>query len=344
MKKPRILVSIPQGKIRDSFFNSELAERLETLGEAAWNQKSTMLTEDEFAEKLKGIDICITGWGNTPLNENTLKYADSLKLIAHDGGTIRPMISDYAFEKGIRVCCGNRVFARSVAEGVVAYILAALRRIPAYYNQVQQGEWPSLAGTRGLLDRSVGLVGYGMISQYVAQMLKAFGCSVKVSSRYITEEELKREGLQLATTEEIFESCDIVSLHQGLTRETKGSIDEALLRKLKNGAVLVNTARGEIVDEQALIKVLKEGKITAVLDVFVEEPLPMNSPLRELDNVFLMPHAAGPTEDQRVAVTKHLLDDIECFLAGTPLFCEIDASRASKMTTVLKAVREDIKR
>ena len=165
LKPIKILVSIPAGEMRDSFFSEALSARLEQLGCVEWNTNTEQFSEEELAEKLSGVDICISGWGNTPFYEKTLKYADKLKLIAHIGGSVRPMVGDAAFERGIRVCSGNRVFAESVAEGVLTYMLCSLRKIGEYEARMAAGEWPSLIGTRGLLGRSVGLVGYGMIAE-----------------------------------------------------------------------------------------------------------------------------------------------------------------------------------
>lgn len=331
----KILVSIPDGEVRDSFFSEELRERLERLGCVEWNANTEQYGEEELAEKLRGVDICISGWGNTPFHEKTLKYADKLKLIAHIGGSVRPMVGDAAFERGIRVCSGNRVFAESVAEGVLTYMLCSLRKIGEYGARMAAGEWPSLIGTRGLLGRSVGLVGYGMIAEYLVKFLKPFGCRIMVSSRHISAEELAEAGIEAAATEEIFRTCDIVSLHSSLTARTKHSIGADLLNSMKDGALLVNTARGALIDEEALVSVLQERPVWAALDVFETEPLPMDSPLRECERVLLMPHAAGPTADRRYVVTSHVLDDIGRFLNGEPLDCEIDFARAGTMTTVV---------
>ena len=330
-----ILVSIPDGEVRDSFFSEEQRVRLERLGCVEWNANAEQYGEEELAEKLRGVDICISGWGNTPFHEKTLKYADKLKLIAHIGGSVRPMVGDAAFERGIRVCSGNRVFAESVAEGVLAYMLCSLRRIGEYEARMAAGEWPSLIGTRGLLGRSVGLVGYGMIAEYLVKFLKPFGCRIMVSSRHISAEELAEAGIEAAAAEEIFRTCDIVSLHSSLTARTKHSIGADLLNSMKDGALLVNTARGALIDEEALVLVLQERPVWAALDVFETEPLPMDSPLRECERVLLMPHAAGPTADRRYVVTSHVLDDIGRFLNGEPLDCEIDFARAGTMTTVV---------
>ena len=244
----KILVSIPDGEVRDSFFSEEQRVRLERLGCVEWNANAEQYGEEELAEKLRGVDICISGWGNTPFHEKTLKYADKLKLIAHIGGSVRPMVGDAAFERGIRVCSGNRVFAESVAEGVLAYMLCSLRRIGEYEARMAAGEWPSLIGTRGLLGRSVGLVGYGMIAEYLVKFLKPFGCRIMVSSRHISAEELAEAGIEAAAAEEIFRTCDVVSLHSSLTARTKHSIGTDLLNSMKDGALLVNTARGALID------------------------------------------------------------------------------------------------
>lgn len=331
----KILVSIPDGEVRDSFFSEEQRVRLERLGCVEWNANAEQYGEEELAEKLRGVDICISGWGNTPFHEKTLKYADKLKLIAHIGGSVRPMVGDAAFERGIRVCSGNRVFAESVAEGVLAYMLCSLRRIGEYEARMAAGEWPSLIGTRGLLGRSVGLVGYGMIAEYLVKFLKPFGCRIMVSSRHISAEELAEAGIEAAAAEEIFRTCDVVSLHSSLTARTKHSIGTDLLNSMKDSALLVNTARGALIDEEALVLVLQERPVWAALDVFETEPLPMDSPLRECERVLLMPHAAGPTADRRYVVTSHVLDDIGRFLNGEPLDCEIDFARAGTMTTVV---------
>ena len=331
----KILVSIPDGEVRDSFFSEELRARLERLGCVEWNANAEQYGEEELAEKLRGVDICISGWGNTPFHEKTLKYADKLKLIAHIGGSVRPMVGDAAFERGIRVCSGNRVFAESVAEGVLTYMLCSLRKIGEYEARMAAGEWPSLIGTRGLLGRSVGLVGYGMIAEYLVKFLKPFGCRIMVSSRHISAEELAEAGIEAAAAEEIFRTCDIVSLHSSLTARTKHSIGADLLNSMKDGALLVNTARGALIDEEALVLVLQERPVWAALDVFETEPLPMDSPLRECERVLLMPHAAGPTADRRYVVTSHVLDDIGRFMNGEPLDCEIDFARAGTMTTVV---------
>lgn len=333
-KQLEILVTIPEkSKIFDTFFGEEQKSRLEKIGNVRWNTGSENYTEQQLAEQLEGVDICITGWGTPIFTPFVLSRANNLKLIAHDAGTVRPMVTDEVFSRDIRVCSGNEVFARSVAEGVVAYILTALRRIPWYHEQTMEGNWPGMEGTRGLLDRTVGLIGYGTIAGYLADMLKAFGCKVLVNSAHISDQILQEKGLIRATEEEIFSTCDIVSVHRSLTEKTWHSIGKRQLELMKEGSVFVNTARGAVVKEDELTEVLLHKKISAILDVYETEPLPMASLLRTQENVFLMPHAAGPTEDRRVLVTDYILDDVERFLKGEKMAGEVDGIRAKSMTT-----------
>lgn len=334
--KLEILVTIPEkSNIFDTFFGKEQKCRLEKAGNVRWNTGSENYTEQQLAAQLEGIDICITGWGSPVFTPAVLEQAESLKLIAHDAGTIRPMVTNEVFARGIRVTSGNEIFARSVAEGVMAYLLAALRRIPWYCDQIIEGNWPGLEGTRGLLDRTVGLIGYGTIAGYLADMLKAFGCKVMVNSTHTPDRVLREKGLIRATEEEIFSICDVVSVHRSLTEKTYHSIGRKQLELMKDGAIFVNTSRGAVVKESELEEVLRYKNISAILDVYETEPLPMQSGLRTLDNVFLMPHTAGPTEDRRRYVTDYLLEDVERFLRGEKMAGEVDGNRAKSMTTVL---------
>lgn len=330
--KNKILVTIPEGEVFRTFFDEDNRRAMEALGEVEWNRKDSQFTPEELKERLRGKDICVTGWGCPPLEEEILENAKELKLVAHTGGSVKPYVTDAVYERGIRVVSGNRVFAESVAESVIAYALAALRDIPHYSRRLKEGHWPERFQNRGLLDRSVGIVGYGMISGYVVQMLQPFHNDIKVFSRHIGDEELEKWNMQRAGLEEIFSECDIISIHSGMTKENYHLITEELLRKMKPGALLINTARGAIIDEEALVRVLGEKDIYAVLDVYETEPLPQGHPLTACERALLMPHMGGPTIDRRLAVTKAVMKDISHFLEGKGLDCEIDRAYAGKMS------------
>lgn len=307
--------------------------RLEAIGDVQWNESNAQYSSAQLGEKLKDIDICVTGWGVAIFDEAVLAHANRLKLIAHTGGSVRPYVSDAAYEKGIRVVSGNYIFAQSVAEGVIAYTLASLRDIPKFSSELKQGVWPSGFYNRGLLNKTVGIVGYGMIAKILVDMLLPFHVKVKVYSRHLSQEEMDAKGMQKADLQEIFSTCDIVSIHSGMTKENYHLITEELLSSMQEGALLVNTARGAVIDEAAMCRVLARKNIFAALDVYETEPLPADHPLLKLDNALLMPHMGGPTIDRRLVVTQSVIDDMERFLRGEPLQYEISKAYAAKMST-----------
>ncbi len=332
--KLNILITMANDNVRKSFIGSREIKQLEQIGNIKWNEKNTQFTNEELRENLRDIDICITGWRTPKLDNYVLKNANKLKLLVHTGGTVAPVVSDYLYEMGVKVISGNLMYAESVAEGVIAYMLAALRDIPFFSNEVQLGRWPSgeESKTEGLLNQTVGLIGFGMIAKHLVKMLNPFKVKIKVYSKHITEKTLLEYNLKKADLEEIFSTCKIISLHTSQRPETYHMIDDKLLSLIPEGSLLVNTARGSIIDEKALENHLKTGRFKAILDVFEEEPLPLNSGLRGLKNVILMPHMAGPTYDRRKFITSNLIEDINRFLKGEPLKFEISREYSHYMT------------
>lgn len=329
-----ILVTVPQTKGFDTFFDAEQIQRLEHLGRVQWNVTGQQLTQIQLCEMIQGKDICITGWNTPVLDRAVLANADRLKLIAHTGGSVKPYVPDDAYEKGVRVISGNRLFSISVAEGVIAYALASLRNIPQFSSGLKHGIWPNSFENRSLLDKRIGLVGYGMVARSLVEMLKPFGCTIFIHADYMSREELATQNLVKSELNEIFAQCDIVSLHCGMTDRNYHLIEKKLFGSMKKGALFINTARGAVMNEADFCKVFQaRTDLTAVLDVYEQEPLPVDSPLLRLDNVLCMPHMAGPTTDRRLNVTRSLLDDIERFLNDSPLQNEILRGHAARMST-----------
>ena len=256
MNDIHILVTMPQHAVFRTFFDADAMAALEHIGTVHWNTLGRQYTQDELGAAVRGMDICVTGWGTPVFDEAVLAQADRLRLIAHTGGSVKPYVTDAVYGRGIRVVSGNEVFAESVAESVVAYALASLRQIPYHSVNLAGGIWPESFANRGLLDRSVGIVGYGMIARYVVGMLAPFHCPIKVFSRHIGQDELDRCHMEKAELEELFATCDIISIHSGMTPENHHLVTRELLQSMKPGALLVNTARGAVIDEPALCEVL----------------------------------------------------------------------------------------
>ena len=268
-----------------------------------------------------------------PFTARVLESAPRLRVIAHTGGTVATLVGDAAYDRGVRVLSGNELYAQSVAEGVIGYILAALRRIPQFAAQVQQDGWPQPGWTNeGLIGQRVGLVGFGAVARYTAKLLRAFDAEILIWADHVTPEEAARYGARKAELEEIFSACKIVSLHLARTPETYHIIGARLLGLLRPDSLLVNTARGAIVDEAVMAAMLREGRFRAVLDVYEQEPLPLSSPLRGLDNALLIPHMGGPTMDRRPYVTRALISALPAALRGEPTWLDISREAMRRMT------------
>ena len=328
-----IYVATPKGKERDSFLPKENIDFLESLGSVAWNESAEHLTPEQLRDALPDVDVVVCGWGCPRFSAEVLEKANRLKLVAYTCGSVSNLVSDELYRRGIRVVCGNEAFARSVAEGTLAYMLTALRNIPYISRHTQEKGWaPKAQLGETLLDQTVGIVGFGAISRYLLDMLRPFNVKIKVYSGHMTEEQALALGVEKTSLEEIFSTCKVVSLHCARSPKNYHLIDANLLSMLQNGAVLVNTARGDVIDEHALIREAQTGRFRAILDVYEQEPLPMESGLRGLDNVILMPHQGGPTVDRRPEAARLVLDDILRFQSGAPLENEISPSRAAMMT------------
>lgn len=329
----KVLVAIPLGITRDTFIPNDAEKIINSLGDVEWNNSTEQFSEEELRDKLDGKDVCITGWNNIKFTREVLARAKDLKLVAHTGGTVASIVSDDLYERGVKVISGNLFFAESAAEGVIAYILAALRDIPYYSNSMKRGGWkePDYYN-EGLLDQTVGLVGFGGIAKFVIEMLKPFRANIKVFSNHLDNGAAAGYGIKKASLEEIFTACRIISIHLSRRPDTFHMINRKLLKMIPDGSVLVNTARGSIIDEEALTEELARGKFKAVLDVYEKEPLPYDSKLRAMKNVILMPHMAGPTIDRRKLVTIGLVDDIKSFFNGGALKNEITKEYAAHMT------------
>lgn len=328
-----ILVTYPNAQSHETLYPPAVVERLESLGEVDWNDSDEQLSPDELQARLEGVDVCITGWGTHELSKYVLSEADSLKLVAHVGGSVASIASPALYDREITVCSANKIMAPFVAEGIFSYILSSFRSIIDFDTAVKRGEWPSKAGdpTDSLYGATVGFVGLGTVGLTLLELLDPFGVTVDVYDPYISSDDMA--SFDFATRSDLkstLEGADVVSIHASKTPETLHMLDADRFALLPDGCLLVNAARGAIVDEDALVDELETGRISAALDVYEEEPLPEDHPLRDLENVVLGPHVAG------YPCRRHLADavvtEIERFDRGEPLQHAVHRERYEMMT------------
>ena len=312
-----ILVTMPKGEVRDTFFTTKSISCLESLGNVKYNPYDREYTSKELKEALKEVDIVFCCWGSAAYDEELLSHAPRLKVIAYCAGTVSGVATPAVYKKGIAMLSANCVFAESVAESCICYTMVGLRRIEKYANDVRSGLWRGkIFYNEGIMDRTVGIVGFGAIAKKFVGFLKPFRCNVLVHSSHLTKEEADEYGVTPVSLEDVFANSDIVSIHLGFNEQTRHMIKREHLDQMKNGALLINTARGGVIDEKELIEVLKSGRINAVLDVLEEEPPASDSPFRTLKNVTVLPHMGGPTIDRRQYCVIKLVDDIKKLMTG----------------------------
>lgn len=267
------------------------------------------------AKVLAQVQVLMAVRERTKLDAEALSRMSALELILQTGGHAYHLDADYASSKGIPVSLTRRAFGPKAAVPELTFALAVntLRMIPAAQDSMAEGRWEPFLG-RTLRGRTLGILGTGRHGATVARIAATFGMRVIGWQR--TPETTPPDGVELLPLEELLAQSDVVSIHLKLTDQSRGLLDAGKLALLKPGAVLVNTARGAIVDEQALVERLRSGEISAGLDVFAQEPLAEDSPLRTLPNVVLTPHIGWTVQEVLMEFADIVADQLEDYLSG----------------------------
>ncbi|MEL0162539.1 MAG: D-glycerate dehydrogenase [Halieaceae bacterium] len=276
---------------------------------AAWSGPEAM-GHEQLAVALEGAQGLLCAL-STPVTAEIMDHAPELKVISTISVGVDHIDIAAATLRGIPVGHTPGVLVDSTADLAVALMLAATRRVAEADQWVREGQWTRgwqsdlLLGT-DISQATVGLVGLGPIGEAVARRLRGFGCKLVGWNR--TPKEV--EGVEPMALDQVFETADIVSLHTALTDETRHIASRKRLALMRPGATLINTGRGPLVDEAALIEALALGRLRAGLDVFCEEPLPTDHPLLSLRNVVLLPHVGSATLSTRNAMVRRALENL----------------------------------
>jgi phosphoglycerate dehydrogenase-like enzyme len=272
------------------------------------------------ATALAGYDVICLIRERQPMPAALIGRLSDLKLIVVTGAQNRTLDLDAARAAGIRVCHtrgGESLHATT--ELAWALILAALRHLPLEDRRMRQGLWQGTVG-RTLHGRTLGLLGLGRLGGRMAEVAKVFGLDVIAWSANLTDERCAELGVRRVEREVLFRQADIVSLHLVLSERTRGIVGAAELALMRPDAILINTSRGPLVDEAALVQALREKRIGAAgLDVYDIEPLPAEHPLRGLDNAVLSPHLGYVTEGTYEMFFTDMVENIAAWQRGAPV-------------------------
>jgi phosphoglycerate dehydrogenase-like enzyme len=286
-------------------------ERLErAVAEVRYNDLGRPLTARELAERLAGVDGLLAGVDE--IDAEVFEAAPALRVIARYGVGIDRIDLDAAASHGVTVTTTPGANAAAVAELALALMLALCRDLPRAQRAVRAGAWPSLPG-RELGAMTVGLVGLGRVGLRVAELLRGLGAEVLAHDPYAEPS----GPVRMVALDELLAEADLLSLHAPVTAETRGMVDRRLLGALREGALLVNTARGDLIDEAALLWALDEGPLAAAaLDALADEPPAPDHPLVGRDDVIVTPHIGGQTTEARAAMARVAVEELLTVLGG----------------------------
>lgn len=316
-----------------------MAERNELFGKIFSEENFIFLGKlgtikfwDGREEKQKfaaGADIIITSWGSPRIDKDLLDAAPGLKFIFHAAGSIKSCVDIEIMEKGVRVSSASGVLGRNVAVTTFGLILSSVKKMP-WWNEFikEEKDWRGnkklLQYTEEISGVNTGVISMSIVGKNLVSLLKNVTDRIYVYDPFWSEENISEYGgRKVEKLHEIAEKCDIIALCAPLLKATEGMLDKAFFRKMKDGAVFINTARGAIIDESALIEELKKERIFACLDVTNPEPPAPESPLRILKNAVLSPHIAGLVNSGLGDIGKFCAAEIKRFIDGKPLLNEM---------------------
>ena len=329
--KPRVSVIVRE-KFKDFLLPASVKQRLGSFADFDIVVSDSLSSPAEYDASFKGLQGVITSWEIPRMDRRVLEQAEELQIISHAGGMVRFFLGEEIFtlKPCLLICNASNVMAQPVAEYALTASLACLRHLWHFREWVARGEnWEQYAPEMNvsLLRKKVGIVGMGQIAREFIDLTRPFDVNLYVFSKHLTEEEAARENLVKSTLEELFSSCDVIVLSAANTPENRHMVHSGLLKMIKPGAVLVNIARGALVDEQALIEELETGRFMAAIDVTDPEPPSAQNKLRKMPNVLLTPHIAGPTPEQRIWMMEEAVENLETFFQGGKVSGLIDLER-----------------
>ena len=332
MTPPNVLV-LASDVLFQHFFTERSLKKLAEV--TSWRRCALRDDSPELRSEIANADVLMTTWHSPFLTADMLGQEPRVNLIAHCGGEVKSRVAEEIFEF-VTVTNAADPMARGVAEMALALVLTLVRRIPDYAREMRDGVIrtnEAVSEGETFFGRRVGIVGFGRIGRAFARLLPPFGVDVLVSDPYAAAPSVAAHGAVLVELDELVASCSVVVVCAALTPETRGMFDKKRLSLLKNGAYLINVARGGLIDMDALLQELRPGRITAALDVTDPlEPLPVEHELRKLPNVIITPHIAAGGIEMRREIGAMAVEEVVRFAKGEPPLNRVTSEMLATMT------------
>lgn len=339
---PKKILHIANAEPNDRAWSPPMIEAISKLGDFEIVSNGGALAEDDLAERIRACHILVTGWGSVTIPDSVAREPGNLEYVCNLTGSVRPCVPLSIVEAGIPVTNWGDAPAVRIAEGALALLLAAIKDLHHHIRLVRNDGWRMDPATHGgtLEDLEVGVYGCGVIGRAFIEMLKPHGAVIYVYDPYV--EEMPEGTTRVDSLDDLFSKCKAVAIHAGLSDETHHSVTARHLAMLPDHGIVVNTARGGIVDQEALFRELESGRLRAGLDVLDPDRLPEGHPARKWENVILTAHQVGgglgpwPTDNQPAhtlwKMHRICLDNIQRHLEGRPLVFPMDRTRYLRST------------
>lgn len=330
--RPSVLLSM-ECRHLPRLFDDAARARLQQVANVDFSDAAvvTDFAADGVAERLRDAEILLTGWGSKPVDEAVLANAPHLKAIVHSAGSVKAIVTEACWQRGLAVSNAVAANAVPVAEYTVAMIVLANKHVlpirDAYRSQNAKQDWAITYPTIGNYGQVIGIVGASHVGREVLRLLASYDFELLLADPTLTAAEAERLGARLVDLDELVARSDVVSIHAPDIPATYHLFDQRRLAALKDGATLINTARGKLVDTAALTEEAATGRLNVILDVTDPEPLPPDSKLFQLPNVFLTPHIAGSTGVEVRRMGELAVAEIERYVRGEPFAHPVDGSR-----------------
>lgn len=330
MEKITVLVN---KEFRNRVFGEKYYDMLRKMGEVKVYDRDDFSDEAYYLDFVKGATVIVTSWDSPKIGKEILDNCPDLKAVIHGAGSIKPIISDAFIERKIRITNSAVAIGEGVAESALGFAISACKGFYTLNDDTKNGLWQENIKTavKDFYDITVGVISGGYVGKHMVKLLKNFHVDVLMYDPILSEDQITQIGAKKVELNELMSRSDVVTVHAPAIPATENMLNKDNLCLMRDGAVLINTARGTIINEGDLIAELKKGRIFACIDVTNPEPPARDNELRVLKNVVLTPHIAGTATNGLKRVALHVCEEIERLLKGEQMRTEVNLADLSKL-------------
>ena len=327
------IVILINKQYRDTVFSDKYYDRIAKSGELRIYDKDDFSDEKYYLDFVKGANVIITSWETPAIDKKVLDMCPDLKAVIHAAGSVKPVISEEFIKKNIRITASACAIGEGVAETALGFAISDCKGFYTLSKDTKNKLWREHVAeyVTDFYDINIGVISGGYVGRHMVKLLKNFHVNIFMYDPTLSEDKIADIGATKVELNQLMSMCDVVSVHAPSIPETNNMLNKENLSLMKDGAVLINTSRGSVINENDLIEELEKGRIFACLDVTSPEPPTPENRLRSLDNVILTPHIAGTSTNGLRRIALHVCEELERFEKGEKMAAEINTDNLNKM-------------